>query len=83
MKAHRLFRSTVLVSTIPFLIHRNRQGGGVVRDTVRSLYPPGKKTWYLLCKSAGWDPGPVQTSAEHFAFTGIRSTGRPGRGESL
>ena len=36
-----------------------------------------------IVQEAGWAPGPVWTSAENLAPTGIRSPDRPARSESL
>jgi hypothetical protein len=44
--------------------------------------PPGK-TRYPLHRRAGWAPGPVWTCAKNLAPTGIRSTDRPARRQSL
>jgi hypothetical protein len=44
----------------------------------RHRITPGKQT-----QEAGWACGPILTDAENLAPTGIRSTDRPARGESL
>ena len=46
------------------------------------LYPQEKYP-VPIAQGAGWAPGQVWTSAENFARTGIRSTDRPARSESL
>jgi hypothetical protein len=48
----------------------------------RNRFTPGK-TCYQLYKRLGGAPRPVWTGAENFASTGIRSTDRPARSESL
>ena len=45
-------------------------------------FTPGKDP-VLIVQEAGWVPGPVWTSAENLALTGIRSPDRPARSESL
>ena len=47
----------------------------------RSL-PPGKDRVPIV-QEAGWAPGPVWTGAEKLAPTGIRSSDRPARSQSL
>jgi hypothetical protein len=44
--------------------------------------PPGKDPVPIV-EEAGWAPEPVWTGAENLAHTGIRSTDRPARSESL
>jgi hypothetical protein len=56
--------------------------GWVVNATLRPLYNPGK-TRYPLYRRLGGPPGPVWTSAENLAPTGIRSPDRPARSQSL
>ena len=51
--------------------------GWVVNATPRPLYP-GKDPVSIVWE-AGWTPGPVWTSAENLARTGIRSSDRPAR----
>jgi len=46
------------------------------------LFTPGKDPVPIV-KEAGWAPGPVWTVAENLAPTGIRSTDRPARSQSL
>jgi hypothetical protein len=45
-------------------------------------FTPGKESTPFV-KEAGWAPGPVWTSAENLAPTGIRSPDRPFRRKSL
>ena len=45
-------------------------------------FTPGKDPVSIV-QEAGWATGPVWTSAENFATTGIRSPDRPLRSESL
>jgi hypothetical protein len=54
---------------------------GGYRQTPAALNP-GKKAGDHL-HEAGWAPGPVWTSADHLAFTGIRSPDRPASSESF
>ena len=42
---------------------------------------PGKEPVPIV-QEAGWTPGPVWTSAENLAPTGIRSPDRPARSQS-
>jgi len=51
------------------------------RHAPAALYP-GKEL-VIIVQEAGWAPGPVWTGAENLALTGIRSPGRPARGQSL
>ena len=44
--------------------------------------PPGKNPVPIV-EEAGWVPGPVWTSEENLAPTGIRSPDRPAHSESL
>ena len=53
----------------------------MVNATSRSLYP--EKEPVSIVQEAGWAPGPVCTSAETLAHTGIRSPDHPVRSESL
>ena len=54
----------------------------MVLKTCFSRFTPGKDPLPTAQKS-GWAPGPVQTSAENLAPTGIRSLDRPGHSQSL
>jgi len=58
-----------------------RRGWGV-SFTPRPLFTPGKDPVPIV-QEAGWAPGPVWTSAENLAPTGIRSPDRPARSQSL
>ena len=51
------------------------------RHTLAAL-PPGK-TPGTHCTGSWWAPGPAWTAEEVLATTGIRSSGRPARSESL
>ena len=53
-----------------------------MRVTPRSLFTP-RKDPVPIVQEAGWAPGPVWTSAENLAPTGIRSQDRPARSQSL
>jgi len=75
--AHRGSRGITLL----FHDHGTRRGLGV-SVTPRPLFTPGKDPVPIL-QEAGWAPGPVWTSAENLAPTGIRSPGRPARIQSL
>jgi len=48
----------------------------------RPLFTPGKDT-VLIVQEAGWDVGPVWTSAENLAPTGIPYPDRPAHSQSL
>ena len=54
----------------------------MVNATPRPLYSLERDPVSIL-QEAGWTPGPVWTSTENVATTGIRSLGRPARSESL
>jgi hypothetical protein len=54
----------------------------VINATPRPLYPRERDP-VAIVKEAGWAPGPVWTSAENLARTGIRSPDRPARSELL
>ena len=56
--------------------------GWVVNVTPRPLYPRERCPVPVL-QEAGWDAGSVCTGAENLASAGIRSPGRPARGDSL
>ena len=75
--AHRGSRGIVLL----FLGHGTRRGCGV-SVTPRPLFTPGKDPVPIV-QEAAWTPGPVWTSAENLASTGIRSPDRPARSQSL
>jgi len=47
-----------------------------------AAFTPGKDPVPIV-QEAGWTPGPVWTGAENLAYTGIRSTDRPARSQSL
>ena len=53
-----------------------------VSVTPRPLFTPGKDQVQIV-HEAGWAPGPVWTGAENLAPTGIRSSDRPARSQSL
>ena len=53
-----------------------------VSVTPRPLFTPGKDP-VLIVQEAGWAPGPVWTGAENLTPTGIRSSDRPARSQSL
>jgi hypothetical protein len=61
--------------------HGTRRGWGV-SVTPRRLFTPGKDPVPIV-QEAGWAPGPVWTSAENLAPTGIRSPDRPARSQSI
>ena len=61
--------------------HGNRRRWGV-SVTPRPLFTTGKDTIPIV-QEAGWAPGPVWTSAENLAHTGIRSPDRTARRQSL
>jgi len=75
--AHRGSRGTALL----FHDHDTRRGWGV-SVTPRPLFTPGKDPVPIV-QEAGWAPGPVWTSAENLASTGIRSPDHPARSQSL
>jgi hypothetical protein len=60
--------------------HGIRRGTGQ-RHTPAALYP-GKDPVPIV-QEAGWAPRPVWTGVENLAPTGIRSTNRPARSQSL
>ena len=64
-----------------FLDRGTRRGRGVI-VTPRPLYTPGKDLVPTVQKTE-WAPGPVWTGAENLAPTGIRSSDRPARSQSL
>jgi hypothetical protein len=57
------------------------EGGGGQRHAPVAFYP-GKDSVPII-QETGWAPGPVWTGAENLALTGIRSTDRPARSQSL
>ena len=75
--AHRGSRGIAL----PFIDQGTRKGWGV-SVTPRPLFTPGKDPVPIV-QEAGWAPGPVWTGAENLAPTGIRSSERPARSQSL
>ena len=75
--AHRGSRGIAL----PFHDHGTRRGCGV-SVTSRPLFTPGKDP-VPIAQGVGWGPGPVWTSAENVATTGIRFPDRPARSQSL
>jgi hypothetical protein len=54
----------------------------VVSSTPPPHFTPGKDPVPIV-QEAGWAPGPVSTGAENLAPTGIRSSDRPARSQSL
>jgi hypothetical protein len=54
----------------------------VVSVTAQPLATPGKDS-VPIAQEAGWTPGPVWTSAENLAPTGILSPDRPARSQLL
>jgi len=48
----------------------------------RPLFTP-RKDPVPIVQEAGWAPGPVWTGAENLDSTGIRTTDRPARSQSL
>jgi hypothetical protein len=56
--------------------------GWVVNARPRPLYPRERHPLSLVWEAA-WDPSPVLTGSENFAFTGNRSPHRPARSKSL
>jgi len=86
VKALRLCKSRTAnnrsrVIALIFLVHGTRRGR-VVSVTPRSFFTPGKEPVPMV-QEAEWAPGPVWTSAENLAPTGIRSPDRPARSQSL
>jgi hypothetical protein len=75
--ARRRSRGIVL----PFHDHGTGRGWGV-SVTPWPLFIPGKDPVPII-QEAGWAPGPVWTGAENLAPTGIRSSDRPARSQSL
>jgi hypothetical protein len=61
--------------------HGTKKGWGI-SFTPRLFFTPGKDPVPIV-REAGWAPGPVWTSAENLAPTGIRSPDRPARSQSL
>ena len=57
------------------------EGGEGVSVTPRPLFTPGKDPVPIV-QEAGWAPGPVWTSVENLALTGIRSPDRPAPSQS-
>jgi len=64
-----------------FLDHGTRRGWGI-SVTLRPLFTPGKDPVPIV-QEAEWIPGPIWTSAENLAPTGIRFPDRPARSQSL
>jgi len=64
-----------------FLDHSTKRGWGV-SVTPRPLFAPGKDPVPIV-QEAAWAPGPVWTSVENLAPTGIRTPDRPARSQSL
>ena len=58
-------------------------GGQSHAPTALTPHPHPRKDPVLTVQEAVWAPGPVWTRAENLASTGIRSTDRPTRSESL
>ena len=54
----------------------------VVNATPRPIYPRERDPVPIVLE-AGWTPGPVWTSGENLACSGIRSPDLPARSESL
>ena len=75
--AHRGSRGIALL----FLDHSTRRGWRV-SVTPRPHFTSGKYPVPIV-QEAGWAPGPVWKGAENLAHTGIRSTDRPARSQSL
>ena len=75
--AHRESRGIAL----PFHDHGTRRALEV-NVTPRPLFTPGKDPVPIV-QEAGWATGPVWTSAENLATTGIRSPDRPACSHSL
>jgi hypothetical protein len=78
MKALKVNRCIALLC---FLNLGTRRGWGF-SVTSRPLVSPGKDPVPIV-QEAGWAPGPVWKSAENLAPTGIRSSDRPARSQSL
>jgi hypothetical protein len=76
--AHRGSRGII---ALPFYDYGTTRGWGV-SVTPRPLFTPGKDPVPIV-HEAVWAPGPVWTGAENFASTGIRSSDRPARSQSL
>ena len=68
------------VIAVPFHDHGTRGVCGQ-RHAPAALY--SGKNPVPIVQEAGWDPGPIWTSAENLATTGIRSPDRPTHGQSL
>ena len=66
---------------LPFHNHGTRRGLGV-SVTPWPLFTP-RKDPVPTVREARWAPGPVWTGAENLAPTGIRSSDRPTRSQSL
>jgi hypothetical protein len=75
--AQRMGRGIALL----FHDHGTRRGR-VVSVTPRPYFTPGKDPVPNV-QEAGWAPGPVWTGAENLAPTGIRSSDRSARSQSL
>jgi hypothetical protein len=70
-------------SGIALLFHdHSTRRGWVVSITPRSYFAPGKDPVPIV-QEAGWAPGSVWTGAENLSPTGIRSSDRPARNQSL
>jgi len=54
-------------------------GGGMLKATLRPLYPRE----IPIVEEAGWAPGSFWVGAENLALTGFRSQDRPARSDSL
>jgi hypothetical protein len=83
----------------PRKCHEGTVGGGGVEVQLYSFFNLGARwRWVVnatphyftpgkdpvpIVQEAGWAPGPVRTAAENLAVTGIRSSHRPARRESL
>jgi hypothetical protein len=67
---------------LPFREPRHEEGLGWLAPRPGPLYPREGDPVPIL-QEAGWAPGPVWTTAENLALTGIRSPDRPARSESL
>jgi hypothetical protein len=77
-----LLQRTAFYSTkVKFVLWLYGGGGGwsIPRP---GCFAPGNDTVPIV-QEAGWGPGPVWTSTEISTPTGIRSSDRPGRSESL
>jgi hypothetical protein len=75
--AHRMSRGIALL----FHDHGSRMGSGI-SVTPQPLFTPEKDPVPIV-QEARWVPGPVWTSAENLAPTGIKSPDRPVRSQSL